>query len=85
MMSGDNDKVFSDAMSDVVPLKYEPRVDLSRKSALDKDSSLEHRRRAAAEMPETDLNVLSNTGDSAAGCLVGALLQAHRRTKRCVS
>lgn len=62
MMSADNDKVFSDAMSDVVPLKYEPRVDLSRKSALDKDSSLEHRRRAAAEMPESDRNVLSNTG-----------------------
>ena len=55
MMSADNDKVFSDAMSDVVPLKYEPRVDLSRKSALDKDSSLEHRqagsRRDARERP----------------------------------
>lgn len=62
MMSIDNDKVFSDAMSDVVPLKYESKVDLNRKTVRDKDSSLEHRRRAAAEMPESDLNTLSTTG-----------------------
>lgn len=62
MMSIDNDKVFFDAMSDVVPLKYESKVDLNRKTVRDKDSSLEHRRRAAAEMPESDLNTLSTTG-----------------------
>ncbi|MDG2272280.1 MAG: DNA endonuclease SmrA [Halioglobus sp.] len=61
-MSVDNDKVFSDAMSDVVPLKGEPRVDLSRKAALDKDSSVEHRRRAAAQWPDSDLNSLSDAG-----------------------
>lgn len=62
MMTADNDTAFSDAMSDVVPLKNEPRVDLSRKVLPDKDSSLEHRRRAAAQMPESDLNALSITG-----------------------
>ena len=30
MMSSDNDKVFSEAMADVVPLKREPRIDLAR-------------------------------------------------------
>ena len=62
MMSADNDKAFADAMSDVVPLKNEPRVDISRKAVPHNDSSLEHRRRAAAQMPESDLNALSITG-----------------------
>jgi DNA-nicking Smr family endonuclease len=61
-MSSDNDEVFSQAMSDVVRLKREPRVDLARKTPSDKDSSLEHRRRAAAQLPETDRNQLTETG-----------------------
>jgi len=60
-MSSDGDKVFSDAMSDVVPLKREPRVGVSRKPAPDKDFSLEHRRRAAAQAPAVDRNPLSGT------------------------
>lgn len=61
-MSSDGDKVFSDVMSDVVRLKSEPRVDLSRKKLADKDPSVEHRRRAAALAPERDRNTLSQTG-----------------------
>lgn len=61
-MSSDNDKVFSDAMADVKRLKREPRVDLGRANLSDRDSSLEHRRRAAAQLPEPDRNRLSDTG-----------------------
>lgn len=61
-MSTDNDEVFADAMSDVVPLKSEPRVDVSRKATSEKDSSVEHRRRAAAQWPNSDLNSLSDAG-----------------------
>ncbi len=60
MMSSDNDKVFSQAMSDVVRLKREPRVDLARKTPPDSDPSLEHRRRAAAQLPELDRNQLTD-------------------------
>lgn len=59
MMSSDNDKVFSQEMSDVVRLKREPRVDLTRKTSSDVDPSLEHRRRAAAQLPEPDRNQLT--------------------------
>ena len=59
MMSSDNDKVFSQAMSDVVRLKREPRVDLTRNTPPDRDPSLEHRRRAAAQLPELDRNQLT--------------------------
>jgi DNA-nicking Smr family endonuclease len=58
-MSSDNDKVFSQAMSDVVRLKREPRVDLVHKAPPDRDPSLEHRRRAAAQLMEPDRNQLS--------------------------
>ena len=61
-MSSDGDKVFSDAMSDVVRRKSEPRVDLSRKKFPDTDPSIEHRRRAAATAPESDRNALTQTG-----------------------
>jgi DNA-nicking Smr family endonuclease len=61
-MSGDGDKVFSDAMSDVVRRKSEPKVDLSRKRLSEKDPSVEHRRRAAALAPERDRNTLTQTG-----------------------
>jgi DNA-nicking Smr family endonuclease len=61
-MSSDGNKVFSDAMSDVVRRKSEPRVDLSRKRLPDSDPSIEHRRRAAATAPENDRNALTQTG-----------------------
>jgi DNA-nicking Smr family endonuclease len=60
-MSSDSDKVFSDAMSDVVPLKSEPRVDVGRNRYADNDSSVEHRRRAAAAALERDRNPLTQT------------------------
>jgi DNA-nicking Smr family endonuclease len=56
-MSG-GDKVFQDAMSDVAPLKREPRVDLDRAAARAKDTSIEHRRQAAAQAPEQERNRL---------------------------
>lgn len=46
-------------MSDVVRLKQEPRVDLTRRAQSDRDPSLEHRRRAAAQLPEPDRNRLA--------------------------
>jgi DNA-nicking Smr family endonuclease len=61
MMSGDNDEIFSQVMSDVVRLQREPRVDLARKTSPDRDPSLEHRRRAAAQLPELDRNQLTAT------------------------
>ncbi len=62
MMSSDNDKVFTEAMSDVVRLKREPRVDLARNTHSDRDSSVEHRRRAAAHILEPDRNQLTGMG-----------------------
>jgi DNA-nicking Smr family endonuclease len=61
-MSSDGDKIFSDAMSDVVRLKKEPRVDLGRNRSTAKDSSVEHRRRAAAQATALDRNPLTQTG-----------------------
>lgn len=56
-----DDKDFSDAMSDVVRLKREPRVDLRRPSTTENDSSLEHRRRAATQSQAGDGNPLTDT------------------------
>lgn len=61
-MGGDEDNSFLDEMSDVVPLKRQARVDLRRKARPDSDSSLEHRRRAATQSPETDRNILTDSG-----------------------
>ena len=55
-----DDEGFSEAMSDVVPLKRERRVGLSPKTQNNRDSSLEHRRRAAEQLPESDRNTLSD-------------------------
>jgi DNA-nicking Smr family endonuclease len=52
---------FSGAMSDVVRLKREPRVDLRRPSSSNNDSSLEHRRRAATQSLAQDGNPLTAT------------------------
>jgi DNA-nicking Smr family endonuclease len=60
-MGSDGDDVFSEAMSDVVPLKNEPRVELVRNRHADKDSSVEHRRRAAEQDLARDRNPLSQT------------------------
>jgi DNA-nicking Smr family endonuclease len=57
-----DDDVFSEAMTDVVPLKRERRVGLSSKTQNNRDSSQEHRRRAAEQLPESDRNTLSDTG-----------------------
>ena len=62
MMSSEGDKVFSDAMSDVVRLKREPRIDPGRIRRTVSDPSLEHRRRAAQEAAARDANPLSHTG-----------------------
>jgi DNA-nicking Smr family endonuclease len=55
-----DDDVFSEAMTNVVPLKRERRAHLSPKTQDNRDSSLEHRRRAAAQLPESDRNTLSD-------------------------
>lgn len=60
-MSSGGDKVFEDAMSDVAPLRREPRVDVDRNAGRDRDSSLEHRRQAATAAPKSDRNPLSGT------------------------
>jgi DNA-nicking Smr family endonuclease len=60
-MSSGGDKVFRDAMSDVAPLKLEPRVDLDRAAERRRDTSIEHRRLAAAQSPERDRNLLSES------------------------
>ena len=60
-MNGDgDDTVFSDAMSDVVPLKHEPKAALGTNKMPVKDSSLAHRRHAATEFPEIDRNQLTS-------------------------
>ena len=58
-MSNDDDKVFLDEMSDVVPLKREPRVELRNRGRSDKDSSLDERRLAAVQGKEVDRNSLT--------------------------
>lgn len=60
-MSGGSDEVFQDAMSDVAPLKREPRADRDRTARRDKDSSVEHRRLAATQSPQQDRNTLSES------------------------
>ena len=52
---------FSEAMSDVVRLKREPRIGLRRSPAAGHDSSLEHRRRAATQSVARDSNPLTDT------------------------
>lgn len=59
MMGGEDDDSFLKEMSDVVPLKREPRAAARGKPAFDRDSSLQHRRRAAVEEHQRDRNILS--------------------------
>lgn len=56
----EDDKNFHEEMSDVVPLKREPRASLGKPSTA--DSSVDHRRRAAVAAPERDRNILTQEG-----------------------
>lgn len=58
-MTGDEDNVFMDEMSDVTPLKREPRVDVRSRAEGRKDSSVAARRQAAVQGKERDRNTLS--------------------------
>ena len=60
-MSGDEEDLFLQEMSDVVPLKREARADL-REGARSRDPSLAERRRAAAEGRARDRNTLTEEG-----------------------
>jgi DNA-nicking Smr family endonuclease len=57
-MSSERDDLFAEAMSDVVPLQRERRVNVKRAAHGD-DPSAAHRRKAAAQLPEGDRNTLS--------------------------
>ncbi len=58
-MGTDRDDLFSEAMSDVEPLKREPRVNVNRGGQNDRDSSAALRREAAEQFPEKDRNTLT--------------------------
>ena len=57
-MGSERDDLFSQAMSDVAPLAREPRVNVRRGAQGDSDFSSAQRRRAAAQFPEGDRNLL---------------------------
>ena len=61
-MSDDPDDLFLAEMSDVVPLKREPRVSRQVAGRNDRDSSLDQRRRAAVEGKQADRNILTEEG-----------------------
>jgi DNA-nicking Smr family endonuclease len=61
-MSDDPDDLFLAEMSDVVPLKREPRAARRGKGRDNRDSSLEQRRRAAVEGKQADRNILTEEG-----------------------
>ncbi|QFU74819.1 DNA endonuclease SmrA [Halioglobus maricola] len=59
-MSSDEESLFSDEMSDVVPLKREERVRLDKTGS--RDSSLDQRREAAVVDKRDDGNILTEEG-----------------------
>lgn len=61
-MAGDEDKVFIDAMADVVPLQRAPRVAVRPGKQAGRDTSLAMRREAATRTPQRDRNVLTEGG-----------------------
>jgi DNA-nicking Smr family endonuclease len=61
-MSDEPDDLFLTEMSDVVPLKREPRVARKTGVRTDRDSSLEQRRQAAVEGKPVDRNTLTEEG-----------------------
>ncbi len=60
-MTSDEDELFLREMSDVVPLKREPRVDLRARSR-ESDPSLAARRQAAVQADAVDRNTLTEEG-----------------------
>ncbi len=60
-MASDEDELFLREMSDVVPLKREPRVDLRARSR-ESDPSLAARRQAAVQADAVDRNTLTEEG-----------------------
>lgn len=60
-MTGDEESMFHDEMSDVVPLNRETRVRVADKQGL-RDSSLHHRREAAVIDKSRDGNILTEGG-----------------------
>jgi DNA-nicking Smr family endonuclease len=61
-MTSDDQDLFLQEVSDVVPLKREPRAVRRVAGQSDRDSSLAHRRRAAVESEERDRNILTEEG-----------------------
>ena len=61
-MDNDEENMFLEEMSGVVPLKREPRVASRGKAQADRDSSLAHRRQAAVQGKERDRNILTEEG-----------------------
>ncbi len=61
-MSDEPDDLFLTEMSDVVPLKREPRVTRKGRARDDRDTSREQRRRAAVEGKPVDRNILTEEG-----------------------
>lgn len=59
-MGIDRDDLFSEAMSDVVPLEREPRVNVKRGSQGERGPSTARRRQAAEQFPEADRNTLTD-------------------------
>ena len=58
-MGSEGDDLFSEAVSDVVPLKRESRVNVKRGPQGESDPAVAHRRKAAVQSPEQDRNKLS--------------------------
>ena len=61
-MADDEDRGFLDEMSDVVPLRREPRAGVRGRVVAGRDASLEQRRAAAEQGPPRDRNTLSEDG-----------------------
>ena len=61
-MGSDDENLFEEEMSGVVPLRRESRVELRDRNRKTRDSSLEHRRRAAVQGKERDRNSLTEDG-----------------------
>lgn len=58
-MGIDPDDLFSEAVSDVEPLKREPRVNVKRGAQRERDTATAQRRQAAEQFPEADRNTLT--------------------------
>lgn len=61
-MASDEDQGFLAAMSDVVPLKREPRAGVRGRAQSARDASVAQRREAAEQGPQRDRNILTEDG-----------------------